>query len=274
MRRTVTLAVVAWLVVAACGGGEEAGSTITTTTSTSTTIAATSSAAPETTVANTTTSQAAETTSSTTTATTSTSTTTTAAPSQCPIPLALPEGTLRMEGGSGDFDGDGATDELFTYQAGPDDWRVRVVFSDGGGADAAVGDAMDFAPPRPMGGFDIDGDGVQEAFLTVGAGASTIQIGMFDIGACVATRVTANGVPAAFSVGASVGAGSGMECLGDGVVRRNFAQRVDESTFEGGYEEYLLDGSHLVSQGTTTGTLTSEDAATLAGFNCGGLSLP
>jgi hypothetical protein len=179
-----------------------------------------------------------------------------------------------MEGASGDFDGDGNPDELLTYQVGPDDWRVRVVFSDGGGADSSVGDAMDFAPPRPIGGLDLDGDGSQEAFLTVGAGASTIQIGIFEVSACVATRVTANGVPAAFSVGASVGAGSGLVCLGDGVVRRNFAQRVDESTFEGGYEEYLLDGSHLVSQGITSGTMTNEQAATLAAFDCGGLTLP
>jgi hypothetical protein len=192
----------------------------------------------------------------------------------CPLPVALPEGTLVFAGGSGDFDGDGTSDDLLTYQVAADNWRLRVIFADGGGADATIEDVMDFAPPRPIGGFDIDGDGTAEAFLTVGAGASTTHVGIFDVAACVVTPVTVNGAHTVFPVGASVGAVSGLSCAGDGIVRRTFAQRTDETTFAGGYEDYTVTGSDLVSQQVVTDALTEEQAGVLGQFDCGGLTLP
>jgi len=272
MRRLTVFALVSVLLAASCSG-DEADSATTATSTPAATAAVTSTEAPDTTLVSTTTTEALATTSSTST-TAGTTTTSTLVTSVCPALVALPDGTLTFIGGSGDFDGDGTTDELVTYQSAPDAWRMRVVFADGGGADAAIGEAEDFAPPRPIGGFDIDGDGAQEVFVTVGAGASTILVGVFDVSACVATRVAAGGGPAVFPVGASVGAGSGLACPGNGLVRRTFAQMADETTFDGGYEEYTLDGAHLTSQGIVENTMTSEEAAALAGFDCGGLPLP
>lgn len=204
--------------------------------------------------------------------TTTISTTTTA--SLCPHPVALAEGTLIFAGVSGDYDGDGSPDELLTYQAGENDWRVRVTFADGGGADTVIAQSDDLTPPRPIGGFDIDGDGTEEAFLTVGAGASTTLVGVFDISNCVVGRITTSGAPAVFRVGASLGAESGLICHGDGTVRRNFAQRVDQDIFEGGYEVFSVAGTSLTSMETVSGPLTPEEAASLATFDCGGLTLP
>jgi hypothetical protein len=192
----------------------------------------------------------------------------------CPALRPLQEGTLEFAAVPGDFDGDGSQDELLTYQAAPNDWRIRVIFSDGGGTDAAIAHADDLIPPRPIGGFDIDGDGAQEAFITVGAGASTTLIGLFDIANCVATRISAGGTAATFSVGASTGAESGVVCPGDGTLRRTFAQRVDDGVFEGGYEVFSLAGTNLVSEGSTTSQMSTDDAATLAGFSCGDLIIP
>ncbi len=271
MKRLPTVIVILTLAFAGCGGTSEATSTSSTTTTSTTVATTTTAAAPGTTGATTTTNQVETTT---TTSTTTSSTTTTVPVSLCPAPQPLPEGTLTFAGIPGDFDGDGNQDELLTYQAAPNDWRMRVVFADGGGADAAITHADDLFPPRPIGGFDIDGDGTEEAFVTVGAGASTMLIGLYDISDCVATRITAGGMAAVFSVGASVGAESGVVCPGDGSVRRTFAQRVDDGVFEGGFEDYTLNGAALVSQGIQSQQMSAEQAGVLAGFDCGGLILP
>lgn len=179
-----------------------------------------------------------------------------------------------FSGVTGDFDGDGSADELLTYQVGVDDWRVRIVFADGGGADAAIGDGEDFAPPRPIGGFDIDADGPEEVFLTVGSGASTARVGLYDVAGCVATRITAGGVPAVFNVGGSVGTVSGITCPGDGSLQRVFASYVAEDAYEGGFEPFLLDGSVLTAFPGDGAGFTADQAFALAVLDCGSLALP
>ena len=174
----------------------------------------------------------------------------------------------------GDFDGDGNPDEAFTYQQGPDQWRVRITFADGGGADSAIVEGEDFAPPRPIGGYDIDDDGVDEVFLTVGAGASTVQVGFFSVAACVAQRITQAGVPASFPIGASIGNTSGLTCPGDGTVNRAFAQYVDDDVYEGGFVPYRLEGTVLTEFPGDGAGFTAEEAFALATLDCGGLALP
>jgi hypothetical protein len=208
-----------------------------------------------------------------TTTTVETPTTTTLPTSVCPVPVALAEGTASYPGVAADFDGDGAADELLTYQAGPDEWRVRVIFADGGGADAAIVDAEDFVPPRPIGGFDIDEDGTAEAFVLVGSGASTALMGFFEIEDCVATRITADGVPAVFGVGGSVGSISGISCPGDGTIHRNFARYVEEDVYEGGFEPFTLEGSVLTAGTGDGATLTAEEAYAVGSLDCGDLLL-
>ena len=188
--------------------------------------------------------------------------------------MPLPESTLLFAPVGGDFDGDGNGDELFTYQAGADNWRVRVVFADGGGADATITEAEDLAPPRPIGGFDIDGDGAEEVFLVVGSGASAAEIGFYDVANCVATRITAGGVSAVFAVGSSVGAISGLLCPGDGTIQRTFAQYVAENEYEGGFAPYRLDGAVLTALPGDGAGFTADEAFALGVLDCGGLALP
>jgi len=268
MRYAAALLILAG-VVAGCGG--EAEPTTTEAAIATTTEATTTTTRPATTTT------VVETTTSTTTAsttTTTTTTTTTLLPTVCPRPTPLADGTLAFSGASGDFDGDGALDQLSTYQVGPDDWRVRVVFADGGGADAAIVDGFDLTPPRPIGGFDIDADGPQEVFLTVGSGASTVQVGFFDVESCVATRIKTGGMPATFGVGGSVGTVSGLYCPGDGTLHRNFAQYVAEDEYEGGFEPFLLEGSVLTPGFGDGAGFTADEAFALAVLNCGALILP
>lgn len=192
----------------------------------------------------------------------------------CPVSPALPPGTVTFATVAGDFDGDGNEDGLFTYQAAPDDWRLRVVLADGGGADSPIAEGEDFAPPQPIGGFDVDGDGAEEVFVTVGSGASTVQIGFYDVVACVATRITESGVAAVFSVGASIGQVSGVSCPGDGSINRNFAQYVADDVYEGGFTPYLLEGSVLTAFPGDGAGFNAEEAFALATLDCGDLALP
>ena len=270
--RSLIVAGIIVLVAGACGGDAEPATTTTVVApvdSTTQAPATTTSSLAPTTVPETTTTAAA-----TTTTTTTTTSTTTLPPTVCPVPAAFADGTLVFSGGSGDFDGDGNVDELMTYQMGPDQWRVRVVFADGGGADAAIAEGLDFAPPRPIGGYDIDGDGPQEVFLTVGSGASTVQVGFFDVADCVATRVTSGGLAAVFGVGGSVGMVSGIFCPGDGTIQRIFASYVADDEYEGGFEPFALSGS-VLSGGFGDGAgFTADEAFALAVLDCGSLALP
>lgn len=262
----------ALLTLAGCAGDPEPAPS-TTTAGAATTTSVTTTAELSTTIAAsaTTTSEPAA---STTTTTTTSTTTSTVPITTCPVPPALPEGALRFAGGSGDYDGDGQLDSAITYQAAPDSWRLRITFADGGGTDVAIADAEDFAPPRHIGGFDIEGDGADEIFVAVGAGASTVQLGLFDVAGCVASRITAGGTSAVFAVGASIGNVSGVVCPGDGTIEQVFAQYVDEDLYEGGFAPYVLDGSVLTAFPGDGAVFTVDEAFALAVLDCGSLSLP
>ena len=208
------------------------------------------------------------------TTTSSTTTTSTLPATTCPVAPALPDGAVVYAGGDGDYDGDGQLDTAATYQAGPDSWRLRITFADGGGADTAIGDAEDFAPPRPIGGFDIEADGTDEIFVSVGAGASTVRIGLFDVAACAAIRVTEGGSPAVFPVGASIGQISGVVCPGDGTIERVFAQFVDDDVYEGGFAPYVLDGAVLTGFPGDGAGFAADEAFALAVLDCGDLQIP
>jgi len=266
VKTRVLLLAAASLFFAACSGNATA-TTTTAPVATSTTTPATTTQAPTTTTATTTTAAV-------TTTSTSTTTTTTSPPTVCPVPDPIPPGSVSFAPVGGDFDGDGATDALQTYATSDQQWRVRVTFADGGGTDALIADAEDFAPPRPIGGYDLDGDGSEEAFLTVGSGASTILIGFFDIADCVATRITEEGVPAVFPIGASVGNVSGVSCPVVGGIHFNFAEFVAENEYEGGFEPFVLDGSVLTAGPGDGAAFSADEAFTLAVLDCGDLALP
>lgn len=216
-------------------------------------------------------------TTSTTTSTTSTttSTTTTVAPGVCPQLDPVPVGSVVFAGVPGDYDGDGLEDVLTTYL---DDsgsvWHMRVVFGGGGGVDDVIVDVDPVAPARPIGGFDVDGDGAEEVFITVGAGASTVLVGLYDVGDCFATRVTLEGQPAVFPIGASVGAVSGLSCPEVDFIEEDSASYVAEDEYEAGFAPYRLDGAVLTAFPGDGAGVTADEAFALAILDCGDLTLP
>ncbi len=105
--------------------------------------------------------------------------TTTAGAESCPANPVPPGATMVTERpGSGDYDGDGHADGLRLYAVGGT-WRLRAEPAGGGGADVEIGPVRPGETVRPLGGADVNGDGVDEGFAIVGSGASTDVVGLF-----------------------------------------------------------------------------------------------
>lgn len=122
-------------------------------------------------------------------------------PAANPIPAAacpmgpLNSGAADMTAKQVDMDGDNDADDLIAYRLG-NDWHLRVELTSGGGAEAVVpGIDPAVSHLKALGSFDIGGGPTQEAFATVGAGASTDLIGIWTLDGCALQRVTLNGDP-------------------------------------------------------------------------------
>lgn len=215
--------------------------------------------------------------STTTESTTSTSTTTTSTTAELcgDVPAAGPDDGdehLRV-----DVDGDGADDDVFDYRAG-DEWHLRVELAAGGSSDIVIAPTA-AGEVDPIGGVDVDGDGGDELWATVGSGASATIVSLFRFDDC-ALGVVSSGRGHEFAVGASVGSASGIECRsrpGDEYdVLFLQATSDDGRTYRTTTTPRRLDGDQLVSAGATTrGTVqaSSPDFDRYASFRCGPLRL-
>jgi hypothetical protein len=176
---------------------------------------------------------------------------------------------------TGDFDGDGARDDLVVYGGqSPTPWHARVVLAYGYAADIPIGNDV---VGRALGGFDIDG-GEDEAFVVVGAGAATTLVSILTMRDCdLAVVQMPGGFDAVFPVGATVGAQSGLECFpGDGIA--GYEQTTsDGTTYEWQMRRFGLSGVDLVLRATEERTLQSpadDDVIFRVGtFECGPLDL-
>lgn len=205
-----------------------------------------------------------------------TSTTTTASSPSCGDSGAVAVDATGFESVVADFDVDGASDQLQTYFVPSDNrWRIRYLPGTGGSFDEEITDSGPVGAVRPVGGYDIDGDGSLEAFVVVGSGASAVLVGLYDVGDCTVTRVTLDGVAAAFPVGATVGNISGLTCQGLGHIDALFASAIGGGAYEGGSSPYDLAGS-VLTQGFGDGAVWAsfdEAATAVSGFDCPPLSL-
>ncbi len=208
LRRGVVLVSILVLVATGCGD-DDSDDAAPSTSSTTTTTEATTTTAPTTTVAD----------STTTVPATTTTTTTTAAPSaQCPGDGALPGDAQYATLAGADVDGDGDVDTLHAYATGdpdtPNQWWLQVSFAGGGGSALAVDHpGALLSGVRANDGVDLNGDGTEEFFAKIGAGASTTIMGVFDVIDCALVHVTIEGTPSELTTGATVGSFSGFECL-------------------------------------------------------------
>ena len=240
--------------------------TITTAATTTTTEVATTTVPPTTTAPSTTTTGVA---------TTTTLPPAVTVPPICPQAPPLAADAADATSVSADFDEDGLADLLRTYIVPSEGrWHVRVEFAAGGSDDVQIVDSNMVGAARPIGGHDVDGDGTNEAFITVGSGASAVLVGLYDVAACDLTRVTVGTEPAVFPIGATIGNSSGLACDGVGDLDRLFAQQVAADEYEGGFEPFTLSGSVLTPGPGDGASFTGDEAAALATLDCGTLALP
>lgn len=146
----------------------------------------------------------------------------------------------------GDFDGDGLGDTLYVWKSGGG-WLTHIETAGGFGAEAVL-PTPGAEAAEAVGGHDINGDGIDEAFVRVGSGAYTRIVGLYTlyepIGSpatgfsCGLEAVTFFGVPARaeFAVGASVSNAGGLVCQANGTLRELQQSTTDGVTF--GQERY------------------------------------
>ncbi len=204
------------VIATSCSGGSLDSFTGTTTTSVPVSTVAPTTAAPTTTIAPATTSTASPTTTTTTTTTTTLPATTSTALA-CGGSGGLPTGAENHTLAAADVDGDGADDTIHTYTLGDPlaggGWWIQVSFASGGGASMQLLDsAIEFSGSIAIDGYDINGDGRDEFFAKVGAGASSQLIAVFDVPGCTIRRPSLNGFDAVFIISGGINFTSGITC--------------------------------------------------------------
>lgn len=209
------------------------------------------------------------------TATTSATTTTlhrtpaSTAPGACPA-APVPAEATEVSVAAGDFDGDGRPDEVRTYRH-IGDYYVQIGLAAGGGDTLRVRPDLQ-AGLAPIGGFDVDGDGDDEAWVRVSAGGPVRVVGLLAFDACTLAEISVDGAPARFAINRTFLGGSGVECAAAGGAGITVFEGSsdDGANFSVQRRTLRLDGAALVQVAQDTSTV---DAGTAQfSFNCGSLS--
>lgn len=189
----------------------------------------------------------------------------------CPL-VTVPATAANLTVRTGDFDGDGLSDELRSFfNAGA--WRLQVSLAAGGGHTLEV-EPEGGAGVTAVGGFDVDEDGAQEAWARVGSGAGNQVVGLFRLERCTLAPVTVDEKGARFSVGGTFDSRAGVECAAPGT------PTFDLTTFSGYSEDarvftvvrttYRLEGAALTAVGSE---VTSDPSnSRIFTFGCGALT--
>jgi len=195
----------------------------------------------------------------------------------CPT-VPLPSGASNQTTAPGSFDGDGQPDVLRAYQVSGA-WRLRVELSAGGQVEVAVPNVGTGDAVKAVGGFNIDENLIDEAFATVGSGSYATHVGVWKGGGfCSIVRVTVNGQPSTFPVGASVGNRSGLRCVGGTALQALETLANSAGTqYTGTIANYDVVGNTLVLANTSPPQVLASTDPALAAYGkltCGSLTLP
>lgn len=205
-------------------------------------------------------------------------------------PVLMPSPSV----GYGDFDGDGQQDTVSVWHSGTV-WQ-GLLSTNAGFEDGFTLPTGPAEQAGVIGGYDINGDGIDEILLKVGAGAHADIIGLYAFHqpdgspatglSCAVKPVTFSaGPPAAaeFPIGASIGTASGLACLPSHSLRALEQETADGTHytqtrydydylpgFGTGFPHLGMPAASLVSLVRPTDQTAIDAAGTLA---CGGLGL-
>lgn len=138
-----------------------------------------------------------------------------------PAPADMPADSGCLTRTIGDFDGDGAPDDLAVYASLDDgslpiSWRARIDLGSGETITEALKIGSVFSYPTVLGAEDADGDGADEAFLKTKThlyhSGAIYEVGIFKLGPSRFFQVHESGSPLNFQIGAISYFSQGAEC--------------------------------------------------------------
>ncbi len=183
----------------------------------------------------------------------------------------LPSGAANHTLAAADVDGDGALDTIHTYTLGDPladgGWWVQVSFASGGGdAMQLIDSAIEFSGSIAINGYDINGDGRDEFFVKVGAGASSQLIALLDVPGCAIRRASLNGFDAVFIINGGLNFTSGITCTdidGNGfndLITTREGERIGATNdFSITVTDYSYVSGQLNVVGTSDETISADD---------------
>jgi len=194
---------------------------------------------------------------------------------------------------AGDFDGDGTADHLQVFR-NSGSWWARVETAAGFSIIAPL-QTNPAEAARSVGGRDLDGDGVDEAFIVVGQGASSEIVGIYTLFEPIGSPATGfscgllpavfSGTPARaeFTIDAGLFLQSGLACRANHTLREFQQSTLDGVNYTQQRYDYTYDARfasgepNLTSIGSSAVSLTrpaDDPPIDRAGqFTCGGLNL-
>lgn len=222
-----------------------------------------------------TTTAAADTAAATSTTADRSPTTDAAASDRCPE-VPLPDDLESTATVAFDGDGDGEPDTLTTFQA-EGKWWIGVEWAAGGSGWIPIdGDVTMGA--TALGGYDIDGDGTDEAFITLGGPAAGVMVHVYQQDVCgLKPTKFDNGEPFSFPVTATVGTFSSARCgeISDITLKRGVLPDPDgPGTIALEQVSYSFDRDSATMRGeeATNDDISGVDVAELMGLRCGDLN--
>ena len=215
-------------------------------------------------------------------------------PTQTPATVVAPTETPLVGNVVGsaqaDFDCDGKVDRLQFFARLPDAPRGAFILARLTLATAAVHEttlgSSDVDEPSPLIGIaDVNGDGCDDAIVTVGHGASTVWTSFLVYADGALRRVEENGAPAMFLFAGSVRHGNSIECRRTKDTPEIVARGVSDYTSDYAWDlvedvHHWYSRSQLMLWSTTRSVIAVSDAYAMPadhdrywGLSCGNVKL-
>jgi len=148
-------------------------------------------------------------------------------------------------------------------------WWVQVSFASGGGDAVQILDpGVNLSGSFPIDGYDINGDGRDEFFATVDAGASAQILGVFDVPGCTIRRVSLGGYDSTLVLSGGINFVSGVTCtdidgngFNDFLVVRDGERIGSSNDFMFNNTSYSLLNGQLTQVSVATETISAADPA-------------